>query len=67
MPLTQVQLADHLGITAVHVSRVLKNFRDHRIVTVRDGGVTILNLHKLTQRASALLDIYERTNPAYVG
>jgi CRP/FNR family transcriptional regulator, anaerobic regulatory protein len=26
MPLTQVELADHLGITAVHVSRVLKEF-----------------------------------------
>jgi CRP/FNR family transcriptional regulator len=67
MPLTQVQLAEHLGITAVHVSRVLKNFRDRRIVMVRDGRVMIANLHKLTQRASALLDIYERTNPAYVG
>src|SRR5882757_335542 len=41
MPLTQGQLADHLGITAVHVNRVLKEFRDNRIVTVRDGYVSI--------------------------
>ncbi len=67
MPLTQVQLADHLGITAVHVSRVLKDFRERRMVQVRDGRVTIANLPKLTQRASALLDFYERANPAYVG
>jgi CRP-like cAMP-binding protein len=67
MPLTQVELADHVGITAVHVSRVLKDFRDGGIVTVRDGRVTIANLDMLAQRASALLDPYERVNPSYVG
>jgi CRP-like cAMP-binding protein len=67
MPLTQVELADHLGITAVHVSRVLKDFRDSGMVTVRDGRVAIANLDMLAQRASALLDPYERVNPAYVG
>ena len=67
MPLTQVELADHLGITAVHVSRVLKDFRESGMVTVRDGRVTIANLDMLAQRASALLDPYERVNPAYVG
>jgi CRP/FNR family transcriptional regulator, anaerobic regulatory protein len=67
MPLTQVELADHLGITAVHVSRVLKDFRASGMVTVRDGRVTIANLKMLAQRASALLDAYERLNPVYVG
>ncbi len=67
MPLTQVELADHLGITAVHVSRVLKDFRDSGIVTVRDGRVTIASLEMLAQRASALLDPYERVTAAYVG
>jgi CRP/FNR family transcriptional regulator, anaerobic regulatory protein len=66
MPLTQLQLAEHLGITAVHVSRVLKDFRDRGMVQVRHGRVTIANLTMLTERASALLDIYERANPAYV-
>jgi len=41
MPLTQVQLADHLGITAIHVNRVLKTFRESGIVTVRAGRVII--------------------------
>jgi len=67
MPLTQVQLADHLGISAVHVSRVLKDFRDGGMVTVRDGRATIANLDMLALRASPLLDAYERENPAYVG
>ena len=67
MPLTQGQLADHLGITAVHVNRVLKEFRDSGVVTIRDGQVRITNLDLLTQRAAPLLDVYERSEPAYVG
>lgn len=67
MPLTQGELADHLGITAVHVNRVLKEFRDSGIVTVRDGHVSITNLDLLAQRAAPLLDVYERTDPAYAG
>jgi CRP/FNR family transcriptional regulator len=66
MPLTQVQLAGHLGITAVHVSRVLKEFRDGGIAAVGHGRVIITNLDMLAQRADALLDVYERTNPAFV-
>jgi CRP-like cAMP-binding protein len=60
MPLTQSQLADHLGITAVHVNRVLKEFRDNKILTVRDGQVTINDLDRLTKRAAPLLDAHER-------
>jgi CRP/FNR family transcriptional regulator len=67
MPLTQGQLADHLGITAVHVNRVLKEFRDSGVVIVRDGQVRITNLTLLTKRAAPLLDVYERNEPAYVG
>ncbi len=37
MPLTQRQLADHLGLTAIHVNRVLKAFREREIVVVRGG------------------------------
>jgi len=67
MPLTQGQLAAHLGITAVHVNRVLKEFRDSGIVTVRDGFVSIASLDLLAHRAAPLLDVYERNDPAYVG
>jgi CRP-like cAMP-binding protein len=65
MPLTQEQMADHLGITPVHVNRVLRAFREAGLVTVRDGEVRIEDLDKLTQRASALLDVHEQTSPAY--
>ena len=66
MPLTQSQLADHLGITAVHVNRVLRGFRESAVVTIRDGLVVITDLRKLTQHAAALLDPHERTTAAYV-
>jgi CRP-like cAMP-binding protein len=67
MPLTQAQLADHLGITSIHVNRVLRNFREQGMVTVRDGTVTINDLERLTACAYALLDRYERSTPEYVG
>jgi CRP/FNR family transcriptional regulator len=67
MPLTQSQLADHLGLTPVHVNRVLKSFREAGIVTVRHGHVDIADLDRLAERASALLDGYERGRSAYEG
>jgi CRP/FNR family transcriptional regulator len=66
MPLTQVQLSDHLGITPVHVNRVLRVFREGGLATVREGRVCIDNLDMLTQRGASLLDQYERGSPAYM-
>ncbi len=40
-PLTQYHLADALGLTAIHVNRVLKQLREAGLVTFRDGYVTI--------------------------
>jgi CRP/FNR family transcriptional regulator, anaerobic regulatory protein len=67
MPLTQGQLADHLGVTAIHVNRVLKNFREQDIVLIRDGTVSIRNFDGLMRIAGPLLDPYERTTPEYRG
>ena len=67
MPLTQVQLADHLGITPIHVSRVLRVFREAEVALIKDGEVSILNLERLARIAGPLLDPYERQNPGYVG
>ena len=39
-PLTQYHLADALGLSAVHVNRVLRTLRESGLVTVRDGHVT---------------------------
>ena len=67
MPLTQAQLADHLGITAVHVNRILRSLRESGIVSVRDGEVVIQHHEELARRAYPLLDAYERQTPEYVG
>jgi CRP/FNR family transcriptional regulator, anaerobic regulatory protein len=67
MPLTQIQLADHLGLTAVHVNRTLRGFRENGILTVRDGHVAIHDLNKLTALAYPLLDPFERTTAEFVG
>jgi CRP-like cAMP-binding protein len=67
MPLTQAQLADHLGITPVHTNRILKTFRENGVASVREGEVVIENLAELTRRAYPLLDAYERRVPEYVG
>jgi CRP-like cAMP-binding protein len=39
-PLTQYHLADALGLSAVHVNRVLRRLREDGLVTVRHGRVT---------------------------
>ena len=38
-PLTQYHLADALGLSAIHVNRVLRKLRENGLVTVRDGFV----------------------------
>ncbi|MEM7530376.1 MAG: Crp/Fnr family transcriptional regulator [Pseudomonadota bacterium] len=38
-PLTQYHLADALGLSAVHVNRVLRQLRERGLVTFRDGHV----------------------------
>ncbi|QOL81133.1 Crp/Fnr family transcriptional regulator [Pseudooceanicola spongiae] len=39
-PLTQYHLADTLGLSAVHVNRVLRRLREAGLLTFRDGHVT---------------------------
>ncbi|WEX10492.1 Crp/Fnr family transcriptional regulator [Chelativorans sp. AA-79] len=46
-PLTQSDLADALGLTAVHVNRVLKDLRESGFVSFRNGTVEIHNIGRL--------------------
>lgn len=39
--LTQMQLADVLGLTAVHVNRMARELRERGVATIRNKGVTI--------------------------
>ena len=50
-PINQVVLADALGLTAIHVNRVLRQLRDRQLLTVRKGVVTIHDLARLRKLA----------------
>ncbi|GJD35449.1 Crp/Fnr family transcriptional regulator [Methylobacterium aerolatum] len=41
LPLTQYELGDALGITSVHVNRVLKELRDSGLITLSGGRLTV--------------------------
>jgi CRP/FNR family transcriptional regulator len=56
LPLTQDQVADHLGITMVHVSRTLKRLRQERLVLADRQVVIITDVEGLRRAASALPD-----------
>jgi CRP/FNR family transcriptional regulator, anaerobic regulatory protein len=48
LPLTQVQIGQYLGLTVVHVNRVLQSLRAERILDLEKHCVTILDLDRLT-------------------
>jgi CRP-like cAMP-binding protein len=43
LPVTQVDLADALGLSSVHVNRVLQELRGSGLITLRGGAVHVLN------------------------
>jgi CRP-like cAMP-binding protein len=48
-PLTQQELADLLGLTAIHVNRTLRELREHQLVSFRSGYVEFLNKQRLVK------------------
>ncbi len=51
-PLNQYLLADSLGLTAVHVNRVLRQLRERNLLMFRDGYVRLYNRDGLVKLAS---------------
>lgn len=51
LPLSQLVLADALGMTAGHINRVLKDLRLQGAMALQRGSVTILDPRKLVQIA----------------
>ena len=54
LPLTQEQLADHLGLTLVHVNRTLRRLREEKIVLVDRQVVIIHDIERLRELAQGL-------------
>ena len=50
-PLSQFVLADALGLTAIHVNRVLRQLRDQDLLTLRKGRARIHDLNRLRKLA----------------
>ena len=57
LPLTQEELADALGLTPVHVNRILQRMRAEELITLRQGSLAILDYRRL-QRASGFNSNY---------
>lgn len=51
LPLTQIALADTLGLSAVHVNRTLRELKEAANLEWRDGVLTIRNLSALQELA----------------
>jgi CRP/FNR family transcriptional regulator, anaerobic regulatory protein len=66
LPLTQQHIGSYLGITVVHVNRVLKSLRDDQIARLERNCVTILDLERLTLLARGASDTAVKldSNPA---
>jgi CRP/FNR family transcriptional regulator, anaerobic regulatory protein len=52
LPLTQQEIGDHLGLTVVHVNRVLRSLREQGIVQVRNRVAEIIDPERLAQAAA---------------
>jgi CRP/FNR family transcriptional regulator, anaerobic regulatory protein len=63
LPLTQVQLGDHLGVTPIHVNRVLRSLREQNIASIRDRRATIHDRAALYGLAAPLLETSHEQAP----
>jgi CRP-like cAMP-binding protein len=62
-PLTQYHLADALGLSAVHVNRVLRKLRESGLVTFQDGLVTFGDIDRLVDLAEFDPAYLDQTGP----
>jgi CRP-like cAMP-binding protein len=51
LPLTQELIADVLGLSGPHVSRMLRSMREEGLVTIEDHRLTVVDLESLMQLA----------------
>jgi CRP-like cAMP-binding protein len=51
MPITQAELADTLGISTVHVNRVIQELRGEGLITWRGNSLTVHDVYRLQEVA----------------
>lgn len=66
-PLSQYLLADALGLSAVHINRVLRELREEALVTFRNGRVEFIDFSGLVELAGFDQDYLDHVGPHYKG
>ena len=51
LPLTQLELADTLGLTSVHINRILQGFRRDNLIALAQHRLTLLHVERLQKIA----------------
>ncbi len=64
-PLSQYLLADALGLSAVHVNRVLRELREDGLLTFRNGRVDLNDFNGLVTLADFDADYLDQRGPRY--
>jgi len=62
-PLTQYLIADAIGLSAVHVNRVLRQLREQGMVTFRDGYVTFDDYDRMVEFADFEVSYLDQLGP----
>jgi CRP/FNR family transcriptional regulator, anaerobic regulatory protein len=60
LPMTQQHIGDHLGLTVVHVNRMLRRFREARMMTLKAGMAMIHDADALQRIAGPVQDVFQR-------
>lgn len=66
-PLSQYLLADALGLSAVHVNRVLRELREEGLVIFRNGQVEFTDFAGLVELSGFDADYLDQEGPLYKG
>ena len=49
LPITQLHLADSLGLSVVHVNRVLRRMREEKLVRLQRGQITLIDVERIEE------------------
>jgi hypothetical protein len=63
--MTERQISDRVGVTVVHMNRVLRRSREDGILAGHLRRVTVENLVELVRIAEPVLDVFEKEAPEF--
>ncbi|MBV9377721.1 MAG: Crp/Fnr family transcriptional regulator [Alphaproteobacteria bacterium] len=67
LPMTQQQIADYLGLTVVHVNRVLRRLREAEMISLTRGRMVITDMRAVEQLARPIQDVFDRSAGLFDG